>query len=116
MGRILGSVVDPSSPRGMFATRLRHLAGDKSPTELANRIGCTPDTVRKYLTGKRTPDLNDWPEIAKAIGLKRWQDLLPDTRRSKNSPKHNTIQTVLYYVLGNFLVSKTAVFCFAPLA
>jgi transcriptional regulator with XRE-family HTH domain len=77
MGRKLGPIVAPKSPRGRFARRLRELADGLTPAELAERLECTDDAARKYLTGKRVPDLNDWPKIAKALGLKYWQDLLP---------------------------------------
>ena len=81
MGKKLGPVLNVRSPRGMFAKRLRELAGDMTPAELAAKIGCSDDTARKYLTGKRVPDLNSWPKIAKALGLRYWQDLLPSRRQ-----------------------------------
>jgi len=69
------------SLRWLFCMRLRELAGEKKPTELATMLGVSDDLMRKYLGGTRVPDLDELPAVAKAFGLPDWTDLF----RPKNS-------------------------------
>ena len=66
-----------NSPSHQFAKRLRALWGNKPATELAEALGVTPDAVRKWLRGEHVPPLDDWPALAKSLGLADWRDLLP---------------------------------------
>ena len=63
---------------GRFGVRLRKLAESRDFTAatLAAEIGKTPQVVRLYYAGKVVPALNDWPVIAKALGVKL-RELLP---------------------------------------
>src|SRR5689334_9250800 len=67
------------TPAGKFGQRLEELmvAAGLTTTELAERIGVTPDVVRKYIQGRVTPVIDRWPTVAKALGLKNAKDLLP---------------------------------------
>ncbi len=80
-GRIMGKKRQKpkrdNSPSGLFAARLRELMADRPAPELAETLGVTPDAVLKWLRGDRTPPLDQWPAIAKALGLSDWRDLLP---------------------------------------
>lgn len=69
-----------NSPSHQFTRRLRALLGDRTATELAQALGITPNAVGKWLRGERTPPMDDWPAIAKALGLDDWRDLLPPRR------------------------------------
>ena len=64
---------------GRFGLRLeRHLSeSGLSVAEFAQRIGKTEEAVRTYLRGTSAPALQDWPLIAKALGLDSYRDLLP---------------------------------------
>lgn len=70
----------PRTPRERFAARLRELVGNRPASFLADAIGVKPDTVLKWLRGDNTPDLDYWPDIAKALGLKDWRELLPPAK------------------------------------
>jgi ribosome-binding protein aMBF1 (putative translation factor) len=68
-----------NTPAGKFGQRLEELMSKSgfTPNEFAERIGKTPDMVRKYLRGDNTPHIDDWPMIAHVLGLKDASDLLP---------------------------------------
>jgi ribosome-binding protein aMBF1 (putative translation factor) len=84
-GRTVGRKRQPQpkeisrTPAGKFGARLSHLAEAANLTadELADKIGKTGDMVRIYYSGKSVPPLNDWPRIAKALGVSM-RDLLPE--------------------------------------
>jgi transcriptional regulator with XRE-family HTH domain len=67
----------PKTLKERFAANLRLLAGERPASSIADSMGVTPDTVLKWLRGDRTPDLDTWPSLAKALNLKDWRDLLP---------------------------------------
>jgi len=75
----------PDFPKGslrwLFCLRLRELAGNRTPGELAKLLDVSDDLMRKYLGGTRVPDLDDLPSVAKALGASDWTDLF----RPKNS-------------------------------
>jgi ribosome-binding protein aMBF1 (putative translation factor) len=56
---------------GKFGVRLSELADKANLTadELGAKIGKSGDTVRLYFSGKAVPHLNDWPLVAKALGV-----------------------------------------------
>jgi DNA-binding transcriptional regulator YiaG len=60
-----------------FALRLSELIGDNS-VAVAERVGVSPDAVRKWCSGRNVPSLELWPKIAAAVGLKHHRDLLAD--------------------------------------
>lgn len=64
---------------GQFGARLSKLADAAGLTadELASKIGKTGDMVRIYYSGRSVPPLNDWPKIAKVLGVAT-RDLLPE--------------------------------------
>jgi ribosome-binding protein aMBF1 (putative translation factor) len=68
------------TPAGKFGQRLEALMmrAGLTTTELSARIGITPDTLRKYIRGVLTPDIDRWPDVARALGLKNAKELLPD--------------------------------------
>ncbi len=68
------------TPAGKFGQRLEELMQEAglTPPELAERIGVTPDVVRKYIRGAVTPVIDRWPVIAKALGRKNARDLVPE--------------------------------------
>ena len=59
-----------------FALRLSELVGDNS-VDVAERIGVSPDAVRKWCAGRSVPSLDLWPKLAAALKLSDWRDLLP---------------------------------------
>jgi ribosome-binding protein aMBF1 (putative translation factor) len=61
---------------GARIAALADAAGIDADT-LASKIGKTGDTVRLYYSGRVVPPLNDWPKIAKALGLSEVRELLP---------------------------------------
>lgn len=65
------------SMRERFAENLRELAKDRQAHEIASRAGVTTDAVLKWLRGETLPDLDKWPALARAIGLKDYRKLLP---------------------------------------
>jgi hypothetical protein len=67
----------PRTLRQRFAARLRDLAGDRTTIDLGEAIGVNHETVRLWLRGDRLPDLDQWPALAKALGVADYRDLLP---------------------------------------
>lgn len=67
------------TPAGLFAVHLEKLMVRKklTPDEFAERAGVSTDMVRKYLRGTNTPDIDRWPALARALGLKDARALLP---------------------------------------
>ena len=68
------------TPAGQFGQHLEQLMirAGLTPPELAERIGVTPDTVRKYLRGAVVPVIDKWPKIARTLGLKNAKEIIPD--------------------------------------
>ena len=64
---------------GRFGLRLEYhlLNSGLSVDEFADAIGKTEEAVRTYLRGTSVPPLQEWPKIAKALGLQSYRDLLP---------------------------------------
>lgn len=62
-----------------FAQRLCDLLKnrDMSAQELADKLHVSPQTVWDWLAGRSVPKLNSWPAIAKALGAKDPNELLP---------------------------------------
>ena len=65
-----------SAPHALFAARLRTLAGDRTTIELGEAIGVEANTVGKWLKGDRMPHIDQWPRIAKALGLAHYSELI----------------------------------------
>lgn len=84
-GRLVGRKRQPQPPEirrtlaGRFGVRLSYLADGAglSADELAAKIGKTGDMVRIYYSGRSTPPLDDWPKIARALGV-TVRELLPE--------------------------------------
>lgn len=66
-----------TSPSGQFAKRLNQLLRNQPASDLADKLGVSDDAVLKWLRGDRTPPIDQWPDIAKALGLSDWRDLIP---------------------------------------
>jgi ribosome-binding protein aMBF1 (putative translation factor) len=68
------------TPSGKFAVRLSSLmeAAGLDAKELGAKIGKSSDTVHVYLAARAVPHLDDWPRIAKALGLSDYRDLLSE--------------------------------------
>ena len=68
------------TPAGKFGQHLEQLmvSAGLTTTEFAERIGVTPDTVRKYLRGAAVPVIDKWPKIGRTLGLKNAKDIIPD--------------------------------------
>jgi hypothetical protein len=64
---------------GKFGKRLESLALAAGLNALAfgKKIGKSDDMVRLYYAGENVPPLNDWPKIAKVLGVTP-RDLLPE--------------------------------------
>jgi transcriptional regulator with XRE-family HTH domain len=67
----------PNTVRRRFAFRLHELADSVTYEQIAASVGVSKITVAKWFAGKNTPDLEYWPALAKAFGLKDYRDLLP---------------------------------------
>lgn len=67
------------TPAGKFGARLEALADEANLTasELGKRIGKSEDTIWTYFKGRAVPHIDDWPRIAKALGLADAGELLP---------------------------------------
>lgn len=65
---------------GKFGRRLAALAeaAHLDADQLGDKIGKSGDTVRLYFAGKTVPPLNDWPRLARAVGLATTRELLPE--------------------------------------
>lgn len=65
---------------GKLGSRLEALAEAKhlSPRQFGDKIGKSEATITAYYRGLRTPHIDDWPAIAKALGLDNIRDLLPE--------------------------------------
>lgn len=66
--------------RGQFSAHFRalliaHFGDDVS--QIAPRLGCSEDMVRKYLRGAAVPSIDLWDAYAKALRLTDWRDLFP---------------------------------------
>lgn len=60
-----------------IAARLNALLGDRPASYLAQQLGISTDAVSKWLRADRTPDVDKWSDIAKALGGNDFRDLLP---------------------------------------
>lgn len=67
----------PKTLRQKLAARLRDLAGERPAHEIAASVGVSTNTVLKWLKAENSPDLEYWPDLAAALGLKDYRDLLP---------------------------------------
>lgn len=65
------------TPRRKFVHHLHDVVGRRTFQEIADVVGVSRITVSKWFSGDNLPDLNYWPKLAKALGLKDWRDLLP---------------------------------------
>jgi transcriptional regulator with XRE-family HTH domain len=65
------------TPRRKFVHRLHDVVGRRTFQEIADVVGVSRITVSKWFSGDNLPDLDYWPKLAKALGLKDWRDLLP---------------------------------------
>jgi ribosome-binding protein aMBF1 (putative translation factor) len=68
------------TPSGKFAVRLQGLmeaAGLEADT-LGEKIDKSSGTVYAYLSARAVPHIDDWPRIAKALGLSDYRELLAD--------------------------------------
>ena len=63
--------------RERFSHRLSDLWGDRPIAELGDKCGVTADAASKWLSGITMPDVEKWPAIAKACGLKSAKELIP---------------------------------------
>ena len=65
--------------QGKMGARLSMLtdAAGLDADSLGDKIGKTGDMVRLYYSGRSVPPLNDWPKIAKALGV-TLRELLPE--------------------------------------
>jgi ribosome-binding protein aMBF1 (putative translation factor) len=63
---------------GKFGARLEELAtkAGLSPDDLAEKLGKSPGIIRYYYVGRSVPHIDDWPLIAKVLGV-TIHDLLP---------------------------------------
>lgn len=68
------------TPSGKFAVRLAGLmeAASIDAKELGDKIGKSVNTIHFYLAAKAVPHLDDWPKLAKALGLSDYRELLAD--------------------------------------
>ena len=68
------------TPSGKFAVRLQGLmeAAGLDAKELGDKIGKSGDSVRLYLTARVVPHIDDWPKLAKAVGLSDYRELLAE--------------------------------------
>lgn len=64
---------------GKFGARLAYLTERSGLTadELATKIGKSSQSVFLYFAGKAVPHIDEWPQIAKALGV-TIKDLLPE--------------------------------------
>jgi ribosome-binding protein aMBF1 (putative translation factor) len=64
---------------GKFGANLAALAeqANLDADTLGDKIGRSGDMVRLYFAGRSVPPLNDWPKIAKALGV-TLRELLPE--------------------------------------
>lgn len=67
----------PRTPSQMVCARIAELAGDRASKELALISGHNVTSWDHWRGWRRCPDIDDWPAIAKALGLRDWRDLVP---------------------------------------
>jgi transcriptional regulator with XRE-family HTH domain len=67
------------TPAGRFGARLAALAekAELTADQLAAKLGKTGDMVRLYYSGRSVPHINDWPKLARALGV-TMRELLPE--------------------------------------
>ncbi len=83
-GRTVGRKRQPQKPEvrrtmaGKFGAHIAELArqANVSAKQIGDALGKTDDTVRLYFAGEATPHVNDWPKLAKVLGVSV-KDLLP---------------------------------------
>lgn len=84
-GPRVGRKRQPQSPEvrktltGKFGARLAALAeaANLDADTLGAKIGKSGDMVRLYYAGRNVPPLNDWPKLAKVLGVSL-RDLIPE--------------------------------------
>lgn len=71
---------DLSTYAGRFAVRLRTLRekAKMTPEQVAEKLGVSYVTVYSWETGEKMPRIQNLPEIAKALNVKKTRNLLPD--------------------------------------
>lgn len=65
---------------GRVGARLEELAvaaGYSTPAQFADALGKTEEAVRHYYRGTRAPKLDEWPKVAKLLGVSV-RELLPE--------------------------------------
>lgn len=67
-------------PLRRFAEHLSTLVGDSAP-RVAEAVGVSSDSVRKWCRGDMVPNLEHWPKLATAVGLSDWRELLPPLKK-----------------------------------
>ena len=72
--------VDTDTYRGRFAVRLTELRkkAKLSVDELAAKTGINRAIIYDWESARKCPTIERFPELAKALGLKSTQKLLPD--------------------------------------
>lgn len=76
-GRKRSNQPDPTKPEGQCALYLQRLLKDKDVDQLAEKIGKNRSTIFNYLGGSTTPSDSVRDQIARAIGLQDYRDLMP---------------------------------------
>lgn len=84
-GPLVGRKRQPQSPEirktfaGKVGARLSELAeaAGLSADEIGDKLGKSGDTVRLYYSGRVVPPLNDWPKLARILGVSA-RELLPE--------------------------------------
>lgn len=87
MGRRLESLDSPLPPglRGEFCKTIRRFVKDRGIAEISNSTGLSPTFLRQVVAGKKVPDMDRWPELAKRLGLSHWTELFDVKRSAKKS-------------------------------
>src|SRR4051794_314056 len=69
---------------GQWLRKRRKLSLDLTQEELADRIGCSPETIRKYESGERRPSKHTAEVIGQGLGVpqEEWADLVRFARQA----------------------------------
>lgn len=67
------------TPAAKFGMHLEQLVNGSGMTvaEFASKVKKSEQAVWSYFRGTRVPHINDWPRIAKALGLEEIRELVP---------------------------------------
>lgn len=60
--------------RKQFCRRFRSIVAEQGIEAVAQATGLSQDYCRKLAAGVRTPDLDAFPALAKALGLSHWTE------------------------------------------